>query len=680
MAIGAAIAVICFAATGGIVSSAGGYVRGSTLTANTVIEIALTLAGGALVVAACALAPAGRVRIAGIGAALALFALAALTALSVGWSVAPSSSWLEANRTLAYAATFAGTIALVRLCGSRWRSLIAGVLLATGFVCAYALLSKVIPESLDRADQFARLSVPFSYWNAVGLTAALGIPPALWLAARREGHGALNALAAPALCLLLVTLVLSYSRGAVLAAVIGAGLWFAFVPLRLRALAVGAIAAIAAGAVLLWTLKQPALTDDHVGLGARGSAGHRLGLLLLAALIVSYCAALVLRFAAERNPLPAARRRTLSIAVAVMLALVPVGGVAALAHSSRGLFGEISHGWHQLTTPNGAQPTNGASRLTSGGSMQALYWDYALKVFDTNPALGAGAGAYPVADQRFMTSHALADNAHGYVFQTLADLGIVGLLVSLAVAVLWCFSAARAAGPWRRRAPGGEAGERAGLLTLMAVVVVFTVHSAVDWTWFVPGDAMIALLCAGWVAGRGRPHERHEPGRPSLARLGRSPLAAAVAATAVAVALVVAWSQWQPLRSEQAASDGETAIANAQLATLSGDTAGARRQIAIAVSDEQSAASYDSLDLTPAIDLADAYAQAGRLSDGQRTLVGAIAQQPSNSASWLALWEYDYNTLFDLNAGRRALSAEFYLNPRNQANNALDREYIKTLN
>jgi hypothetical protein len=312
--------------------------------------------------------------------------------------------------------------------------------------------------------------------------------------------------------------------------------------------------------------------------------------------------------------------------------------------------------------------------------MQALYWDYALKVFDTNPALGAGAGAYPVADQRFMTSHALADNAHGYVFQTLADLGIVGLLVSLAVAVLWCCSAARAAGPWRRRAAGGEGAERIGLLTLMAVVVVFTVHSAVDWTWFVPGDALIALLCAGWVAGRGRPHERREPGRPSLARLGGSPAAAAVAATAVAVALVVAWSQWQPLRSEQAATDGETAIANAQIATISGHPASAARQIAIAISDEKSAVSDDGLDLTPASDLADAYAQAGRLNDGQRTLVQAIAEQPSNSASWLALWQYDYYNVFDLAAGRRALRAEFYLNPRNQTNNTLDREFIKTLN
>lgn len=279
-----------------------------------------------------------------------------------------------------------------------------------------------------------------------------------------------------------------------------------------------------------------------------------------------------------------------------------------------------------------------------------------------------------------MTSHALADNAHGYVFQTLSDLGIVGLIVSLVVALMWCFSAARAAGPWRRRAPGGEGAERLGLLTLISVVVIFTVHSAVDWTWFVPGDAVVALLCAGWVAGRGSPRWRNAPGRLSLARLGHSPLAAAAAASAIAVALVVAWSQWQPLRSEQAASAGETAIANSQIASVSGNSTGAARQIAVAIADEKSAASYDSLDLTPAIDLAAAYAQAGRLNAGQKTLERAIALQPSNSASWLALWEYDYNTGFDLPAGRRALRAEFYLNPLNQANQSLDRQYLETLN
>ena len=103
-------------------------------------------------------------------------------------------------------------------------------------------------------------------------------------------------------------------------------------------------------------------------------------------------------------------------------------------------------------------------------------------------------------------------HAHGYVVQTLADLGAVGLAVSLALLAAFLAAAGRTTGlcgPARRTA---QTPERIGLLTLLSVVVVFGVHSLVDWTWFVPGTAMLALLCAGWVAGRG-------PGR----RAGRAP-------------------------------------------------------------------------------------------------------------------------------------------------------------
>ena len=48
------------------------------------------------------------------------------------------------------------------------------------------------------------------------------------------GHPAANALAWPALGLLFTCVMLSYSRGALLALVLGLALWFAVVPLRLR--------------------------------------------------------------------------------------------------------------------------------------------------------------------------------------------------------------------------------------------------------------------------------------------------------------------------------------------------------------------------------------------------------------------------------------------------------------
>ena len=71
-------------------------------------------------------------------------------------------------------------------------------------VCGWALLTKVFPGALAADETYARLREPFGYWNAVGLMAALGVLPLLWLAARRSGHAAVNALAWPALGLLLV--------------------------------------------------------------------------------------------------------------------------------------------------------------------------------------------------------------------------------------------------------------------------------------------------------------------------------------------------------------------------------------------------------------------------------------------------------------------------------------------
>ncbi len=41
------------------------------------------------------------------------------------------------------------------------------------------------------------------------------------------------------------------------------------------------------------------------------------------------------------------------------------------------------------------------------------------------------------------------------------------------------------------------------MLSMLCLVVVFGAHSLIDWTWYVPGDACVALLCAGWLAGRG---------------------------------------------------------------------------------------------------------------------------------------------------------------------------------
>src|SRR5205807_2670110 len=111
-------------------------------------------------------------------------------------------------------------------------------------------------------------------------------------------------------------------------------------------------------------------------------------------------------------------------------------------------------------------------------------------------------------------------HAHGFVVQTLADLGLVGLVVALALLGCWMAAAGRATHPLNRQWTGWRdvraramprwrsvslpyTPERIGLLTMLCAVVVFGVHSFVDWTWYVPGNAFVGLLFAGWLAGRG---------------------------------------------------------------------------------------------------------------------------------------------------------------------------------
>src|SRR5207253_4918881 len=107
--------------------------------------------------------------------------------------------------------------------------------------------------------------------------------------------------------------------------------------------------------------------------------------------------------------------------------------------------------------------------------------------------------------------------------------------------------------------------ERLGMLTMLVLVAVFGVHSLVDWTWYVPGDACVALLCAGWLAGRGELRDPTGEGRAdvsasrelrfSLPRVGlvrADARSSAIAAVVVLGALLAAWAQWQPQRSVDA--------------------------------------------------------------------------------------------------------------------------------
>ncbi|HUR86473.1 MAG TPA: O-antigen ligase family protein [Solirubrobacteraceae bacterium] len=640
-------AIICAVAFG----AQGGLLIGRATPA----EMALVLGGG-LAVAAAALVAARRERLWGSVPLLALVALAVLTALSIGWAAQPADAWLEANRTLAYVAVFAAAVAAAHAAPGRWSAVLGAITLAAVVVSGYAVLTKILPGALNPDETFARLREPFGYWNSVGLMAALGVPGCLWLGARRSGHQGLNALACPALGLLVLTMLLAYSRGALLAAALGCAFWFGTVPLRLRGAAVLLSGLAGGGLVAAWAFSQNALTEDRVPIDLRNGAGLQLGLALLVVLAVLLLAGLAVNFVAATHVRPEWLRRRAGIALLVGVALVPVVYLGSFVVSDQGLGGSISSRWESLTDPNARIPVNDPSRLTAAGSVRARYWDEALRIFEDNAAGGVGAGGYATVRKRYRTADPAVRHAHGYVVQTLADLGLAGLAVSLALLAAWLMSAARATGLRRDDRRLEFTPERIGLLTLVAIVVIFGVHSLIDWTWFVPANAGVALLAAGWVAGRGPLRERVAVAAGGAAlgprlRAGlRERERAVVAGAALLLAVVCAWTVWQPLRSESAGQDS--------IATLdSGDIAGARAQA-------QSARDRNPLSVDPLFELSTIETRAGRKFEAQRALKDAVALQPENPDTWLRLAQFELDVNERPRAALTAIAPALYLDPR----------------
>jgi len=647
-ALGALMAAVALGAGGGL-----------QLGRTTTVEMALQGAGG-LLGGAALLTTSGR-RLHG-GTVLALLALlAGVTGLSIVWAVQPSDAWLETSRTLAYVAAFGVGLALVRIAPGRWGALLDATIVAAGVIAAYALLTKVFPTALNPDETFARLREPFGYWNAVGLMAALGGPGCLWLGARRHGHAAVNALAYPVLALLTIALLLAYSRGALLALGVGCAVWFAVVPLRLRGATVLGVSALGAILTVAWVFGQDPLTKDEAPLVLRETAGHEFGLLLLAMIAVLLVAGLAVGFATARRAPGLETRRRAGTAILVALALIPVGAGLGLAFSERGLGGSLSDGFEQLFDPNAsakASPSNDPGRLTAVGSVRARYFADSLEIFSDRPLLGAGAGGFATARPGVRPDELDVRHSHGFVFQTLADLGLIGMGVVLALLAAWGWAALRATALMRRRGapkPVVDA-ELVGLRTLLAVVVVFGVHSFVDWTWFVPGNAVLALLCAGWLAGRGP--ARGERGELLLAPAATMPLRAGlrdrpralVALGLVVVTAACAWATYQPARGANAAD-------RALAALEAGDVDRARTQAL-------RASEIDPLSIEPLFNLAVIETEAGRPNAARGALERAVQLQPQNATPWLRLAEYDAG-LNDTKGALAALRPTLYLDPKN---------------
>jgi hypothetical protein len=642
LVLGGALAIIVFGARGG-----------TELTRTTLAELFMLVVAGGVVMAGLLVGRRGPLY---GGSALAFFvALAALTAVSVTWAIAPGLAYVEAGRTLAYLALFAAAIAGARLAPNAASVAIKGVLIAAMTAVAYALIARVWPESIGSLEISNRIGQPFEYWNAVGTTAALVLPGLLWLAARREGSLVGRVLAYPAVGAAVLAILLTQSRGALVAALIGVGLWLAIVPLRLRSLPVIVLPAIVGGAVAAWALSKDAFAESGTSLAAKESVGGTFGLLLLLMVVLLLGAGVGVHFARRRFTPSQKLRRRVGIAGIAVACAIPLLGMAALATSDRSIGDRIDEFTSETDT---APDQQGAGRFTAASSTRGKYWREAGRIFGDRPSVGLGAGTFGVARLRHRTDSSVTHHAHGFVAQTMADLGIVGLVVTTGLLVAWLAAALRATALvprrlrfWKRddARPGVPwTDERIALVALALIAFAFGVQSIVDWTWFIPGPMAMALVAAGFVAGRGplaRPLEDNAPARPSAA----GPLRLAAAAALLVCTLVAMWAVWQP---EQADRDVGEAL---ELADAG--------QTDAAIAKTFDAADANPLSPDPLLIRAVIAADARRENVARETLEQAVLEFPGYPQTWHRLAAFQLTHMDDPDKALLTVRGALYLDP-----------------
>jgi hypothetical protein len=359
------------------------------------------------------------------------------------------------------------------------------------------------------------------------------------------------------------------------------------------------------------------LTANGTLTPAMDSAGHTLGLVLVIVLVLVAAAGVACAWAMDHRAVSAGTRHRVGTGLVVLVCLVLVAAVGAVATSSRGLTGEISHAWTTLTSSS-AKVSNTPGRVFQFGSSRPLYWHQGLDVGRHALFKGVGASGYGTARLRYTTLPYKSDQAHSYIIETFADLGLLGIAATLALLVSWCLAAARPLAPriaWRSL-PDGQVAERAGMIALAATVVGFGIQSALDWTWYFPGVSVPVLLCAGWLAGRGPLAQPVGFARVRRSLLDR-PAAVAVGFLTVAIALAGVWVQWQPQRSADQINASLNAAADSQ-----------------AFAQARAAASSDPLAYEPHLLLASLYQSVNNVGAQRAQLEQATRTQPDNPIVW----------------------------------------------
>jgi hypothetical protein len=423
-----------------------------------------------------------RLALASIGG---LFGLAAWSLLSGLWTSDLTKTISDAELAFVYPIALTAALLVARRTGTS--SLAIGTLVAMVAVCMYALGGRLAPDVFgfpNSVDAIGRLYSPIGYWNGLGGFAAMAALLGGGLAAARMPT-AVRVGASASLVVTLVTLYLTFSRGALIAAAAGLVVLAVASPARLWLAATLTAALPWAGAAVLVVERRSHLTATTLDRQAVIDQGHGAIPLLIGCAVGAAATMLALTVLAPRAQVGAITRRTIGSVLigAILLACAAAvdirGGPVEMVRSVR----------DSLESHPPALTANNANRLRDLSLHHRLdQWRVAGHMFTAHLLAGEGAGSWEAQWLLHEPYNDYNQRPHSLYLETLAELGLIGagLLLLALVPPLAAFARAR-------HHPAASAA--------LAAFVVFLVHAGVDWDWQLPAVTVPALLCATCLLG-----------------------------------------------------------------------------------------------------------------------------------------------------------------------------------
>ena len=340
-----------------------------------------------------------------------------------------------------------------------------------------------------------RLRYPLGYWNANGAMCGIAVAMLLWMSRSARWTRAALGSRSRRCRRSLLTLYFTYSRGGLLALVVGALCLLALSRDRLWMLATLAIGAIGALPALLAVPgpRQPRRQRRLPDIRRPGRHG------------AAHPARRDRRSRSASSPAcggwSARRRRRPGGRVELSRDPTRAEGGRASASASLAIAAAIAFGgraWDQFSSSDIEFPTDPAQHFSDlSGAGRHDFWRVAIDAFEEKPLAGHGAGTYEFSWDKLRSIELPVHDAHSLYLEAFAELGLIGglLVLGLVGGMLWSGSP-----------PGGHAPrpQREAYAALFAAMLLFAVGVGFDWFWEIAG------------AGRGLLPRRRRAGRGSL--------------------------------------------------------------------------------------------------------------------------------------------------------------------